>query len=325
MKKMLFCAFALLTLICSCKEDSLISDTADQKFSTPLIESLAFYNKGIESKHTRFSIRNMMQIAKADLYAAAEGAKKGYEAGKFFGSDGSIVGAIVYGTIVGADASIEKYNELYKNSGCAIVVDGSGSNNSQGSSDGSLPVRHDGEGSSSSDEGELSTCLTPIEVLASIYGSQENQSQNQNDYIELIYPEEYDAIATRIAILHNQVLAAIDTVNAENITAADTTLSDIETTLINSPEFSIALDTIVQRAVHYESIQPQDEIDVIIQLFIDATSLASSLQEVTQIANDYIYIIEASNTLTFEQKQALYTAFAVGAYSFDYWTKYNDN
>lgn len=288
--------------------------------NTSVINKLACYNANLKVSHTRakgnLNLWDWLSVSSADIIGAANGAAAGAKVG-------GETGAIICGVLTGAAASYEKYMLIKAKLGPGVANEG-GDVIHKSSQKRRLIGMHVTDNPTTPDTIDSGRNTISVETMATVLSSQSAQDAEESESINLEYPAEYAEVATQIAVLHNEVLTILDSIGEENIIVDSSAFSADMQEYINNPEFFNSYDSIIVNAINYNNIEAQNEVDIIIRLFLDAVSEVDTLEEITAIANDYIGIIEESTTLTTEQKQILYTAFAVSAYSFEYWSKYKE-
>lgn len=108
-------------------------------------------------------------------------------------------------------------------------------------------------------------------------------------------------------------------------------LTPLEQEIVESVEFSIEFDadeTILQANSIDDFDFGESESGTIMKLYIEALDSIDgpdAIQGVINLTNQYIAIISDSTTLSDEEKENLYIAFSVGAYSYKYWAEYYGN
>lgn len=130
-----------------------------------------------------------------------------------------------------------------------------------------------------------------------------------------------DSCATQIAILHNKVLECVDDIKLKgNQDELVKKLNSTEKTLIDSKDFVTAFQNIVFSASDQPTVA-QTTREKVMTMFDDAVKKGcSDRKSLSVIISDYVNFVKEGNDLSDTDKQYLYIAFAVAAYSFDYWS-----
>jgi hypothetical protein len=280
---------ALTFAISSCgSEGPQISSNDKPLETTVLISALTEYNNQLSSNSSRMGGLGWIAVAGADVYGAYKGAQAGAYLGAFLGPHGATVGGVIGGLLCGTSASYHSYKYM----------------------------------SRASDSDEMPTLR---KKTLGVYTEVKPMPIVKNDDIQIVYSLRYDTIATKVAVLHNVILAEVQSGNIEYANINYSNLSKEELQIVSLPDFESAFNTIVPQAGNYRTFKVETEADQVMNLFMEAIDKAgNSLSEITTIINDYIQIIEKSKSLSDEQKDALYTAFTVAAYSYNYWSSYEE-
>lgn len=144
---------------------------------------------------------------------------------------------------------------------------------------------------------------------------------NQVSTIELDIPVAYSTSSTQIGKTHNAIL---DLCNEDENAASylqDITgvLTDAEISVIHSQTFIDKMNMVA--ATGDFTVRDSDETGAyVIDLFMDVVQqCATCTQDIKYIINRYSAIIESCNALTPAEKQQVYDALTVAAYSCEYW------
>jgi hypothetical protein len=137
--------------------------------------------------------------------------------------------------------------------------------------------------------------------------------------VDVSCPVKFDTISTTIAVQHNLVLAKAEQLEFTDYKSDLTKLTDLEKSISSTTEFDDDYNALVSSS-EYMISNVESEVDKIMNLFIDAMcQQPQTLDEVNKIVNDYIAIVEKSESLSEDDRKMLYSAFTVAAYSFEYW------
>lgn len=150
----------------------------------------------------------------------------------------------------------------------------------------------------------------------------------------LIIPLDF-ASSIKVGTMHNKVLAELFDANlVDEINSYDEELvNNEEYNIINSDEFkedylrildkTKAMFSNIEDGQLIENIESLDDSSIenkILKVFLDVyLNYPSKLEDVDYLINTYIKTIELSNSLSKEEKQTIYGAFAVAAYSPRFW------
>ena len=104
-------------------------------------------------------------------------------------------------------------------------------------------------------------------------------------------------------------------------------LTPLERSIVENEDFSFVLDadeTIFQISSADDFEFDNSTCGAVMQLYIDAIRLYNgyeAIRDVISLTNEYIDIVHNSSELTESEKENLYIAFSVGAYSYKYWSE----
>ncbi len=297
---------AAMLVVASCSKDAVSSvSTSDE--SEALEVQLSTYNSNLKSTQTRGWWGRFLQIVCADAQGAFEGCKAGASVGAICGDPAT--GAIVGGVVYGAAASFKCASELGENQGSSNL--------------GNMNLGQPDKGSPADSTSGVASIENEDLFAKSVAAYQKIRRAPvvDDDNVEMILPEEYVAISTTIASLHNTMLETMGSLpsNLEDLDVE--CFTEEEQQIISSPEFREGFNNMIQEQFDYTTYQPTSRVGQILKLFFNAVQQgASSIDNLKQITNDYILIIEGNSELTDSEKRTLYSAFAVAVYSYSYWS-----
>ncbi len=118
--------------------------------------------------------------------------------------------------------------------------------------------------------------------------------------------------------LHNYFTQDLSNVDIYNV------LSEDEVEIIHSNSFTYNYDSYMKSHESYDLdfaiANDFHKADRIVKLFFELyNSYPENMDDVNYIINEYIKVIESDKSISDVEKQSIYVAFAVTAYSSDYW------
>lgn len=317
MRKIIILIFPILLLTLACcvqegpEETQAVSVQAVDHFSDEddallvrlqvINDSLAMENGLVSGTRNFRDILRGIAIIAADIKGAIAGAKLGFSViPGFWGFVGAGVGAIVGAAIYSAMAAIQYKAPAY---------------------DSSMDM--------SQEKIEL--------VMASIPTNNEFIQEQMAEYDKVVIniPAKYEE-ALRVGILHNLTLEMyVGTREIENLNA---TLPSNYKKVLRSSEFKALYNGLMETPLYAISCDSEDfgkQLESmglerrearIIQKFIQgAENSVTDESSMNQLVNYYVDAIENDNTLSDDQKFAIYSALSTGAYSMGYWCKHYEN
>lgn len=295
MKACYLCVLFLSIVISSCSQQEQEINAPREQVKDELILSLENLNDSImATKPQSRSFLRFLAVSAADIGGAWELGKIGATVGSAFPGYGTLIGGGVGAVVGGVGASYVAYCST-----CSIVV----------------PYNYD------------------VAFVAAEYAKiKESVEINEcfDEQIKLEIPQKYEE-ALLVGAEHNLILDALradsvitrsEPMNMENTTSPS--LSTIETQVLNSSGFVDRYNSLMQT---YCSLDVEKYVSdnnsmgsQVVRLFIDVyNQYSETIDDVNLIINKYIQRIESSSSLTNDEKQLIYNALAVAAYSFRYW------
>lgn len=339
MKKFFLCLGVIAGIIavsCSQNEDSL----AIQDYSQPMnevsgarsivVERLAQLNDSIryelegESRTTgsrglRSLWRKIINFVQSDIEGAVvgaiEGGQVGLAVGAFVGTPeiGGIAGVILGGTINGF---ISSYSASKRHDGCGIVV--------------VPPI----------DETKMEYCKLRSEMSDEAVDDGGDCDVAKLDYLDLpIGAKSIEDVGRIHNKLLNKFLSRRSNKIAPNGLIVETpvvddawSISPIEMSILDSEELEQSYNDLVNDIFadnfHLGSGNycVGEMVEDVIRLYYDILDQIpdyGGLNDVINITNQYIAVVAESDEISDEEKEVLYCAFAVGVYSYEYWSNYD--
>lgn len=314
MKKLFFFSIAVSLLLMSCSNSDEPSGTiaSSNSYKTVTVKRLEQLNDSIKQNYNRnYASRGWLRnlyIVGSDAYGAYKWGKHGARIGSVLGGPhGGLIGGAIAGTLGAVKYSCRAYEQT-KNTGYFEPI----------------PLGTN----------ELTATYTALEAI----------DKNDFDYC-LSFPCDGESIEN-VGEYHNRALAylmdadgGISLMSDDIDTPADdpilpetlVELTPLEREIVENAEFSTKLDndeTILQANSIDDFDFGESESGTIMKLYIEALDSIDgpdAIQGVINLTNQYIAIISDSTTLSDEEKENLYIAFSVGAYSYKYWAEYYGN
>lgn len=130
-----------------------------------------------------------------------------------------------------------------------------------------------------------------------------------------------DSCSVKIAIQHNKILANVELIEFNgDLPDLKSNLTELEQEIVNSEKFVAAYNEIMNDPLSTDVGEGYTS-DQIMDLFAEAVGNSCSNQdELTQIVTRYTSIVKSSTEISDEEKEWLYSAFAVMSYSYEYWS-----
>lgn len=339
MKKLFLCLGVIAGIIavsCSQNEDSLAIQDVSQPMKeisgaqSIVVERLAQLNDSIkyeleEEYGTAGSrgfwswwkkIKNIVQSdIEGAVFGAIEGGQVGLAVGAFVGAPevGGIAGVILGGTINGF---ISSYSASKRNDGCGIVV-----------------VPH-------IDETKMEYCKLRSEMSDEAVDDGGDCDVAKLDYLDLpIGAKSFEDVGRMHNKLLNKFLSRRSNKIAPNGLIVDTpvvddawSISPIEMSILDSEELEQSYNNLINDIFadnfHLGSGNycVGEMVEDVIRLYYDILDQIpddGGLYDVINITNQYIAVVAESDEISDEEKEVLYCAFAVGVYSYEYWSNYD--
>lgn len=289
------CSMIFIILSCSrYNENFYMEDINGEISQLDILDELKAYNDRLPSMPygRGLSWVSWLSIVIADGKGGYEGAKIGMRIGAHLGPKGLIIGGCFGGTIIGAVASFSQYQMAKDISGFSpyvvepfLIID-----------------KRD---------------MTASYVLV-------KDSVSATDYnLGLSYG--VDTCIIQTAVHHNKILDNVERIHTSgNQHILIEGLDAIEYQIYEDTEFNyyynkLSLSPLGNNLESDENLLGTS--DSIMNLFIMAVNKSCTNQEeLNEIISYYTYIVKKSKVLSEEDKDCLYTGFAVTGYSFQYWT-----
>lgn len=309
--KQTFLIFILTAILASCSsENDLTMMPIDPPGEYPsiTIQRLQRLNDSISQNgtytHMSRSWHRGLFVVGADILGAYNWGRKGAVVGSWTGAvHGAAIGAIIGGTL----GAIKYSYQAYRMSGGSVAI-----------------------------EEDKSALL----YLTNAYCSLNVINETDFDYC-LAFPSD-GQLLENVGEYHNRALTYLILNDGNGLSpmsdeldnpALDPVLptlelSPIERNIIESEEFSLEFDadeTILNMNCIEDFEFDESESGTILDLFIEAIdnySGTTSIPDVISITNQYIEIVSNSLELSQTEKENLFIAFSVGAYSYKYWAEY---
>lgn len=290
MKKVLFGLLSAVLLVCSCSsDDTVISQpetvptTSDLVIKlTELNDSLMTTDEIISRGVTYSQAYTYTKIAYKDIKGAYKLGKIGLRIGQVFGPEGATAGAVIGGLIGGAGYSYIEYNKGQSRA--------------------------------------INTVSSPLQVTQA-YVSVVESAPTYSDYTPTQITLQYPTANTNTQLMgakHNLVLQKLVD-NDLSLTPINKCLTPEEESIITSKEFEDAYYAGLE-AENINSDTNEDVPDVVMRLYLEVfQNYPDKADDVEFITNKYIELISASNELTAEEKEIIYSALSVAASSYEYW------
>lgn len=294
MKKLLLLLSIISLSLVSCNNEETL-DTATLQTETPAsydndptIIQLKGLNENLMSVHQESRgfwsfLKKICTIA----YADAKGAFSGFGIGSMFGPAGSWIGA----GVVGVGASINKGIEVFSANLSPLTQ---------------IVTRHDVE------------AAYALAKSSNIIYNPTVLGNRVNINIPRKYSKAIDLGKTHNMALHNYFTQDLSNVDIYNV------LSEDEVEIIHSNSFTYNYDSYMKSHESYDLdfaiANDFHKADRIVKLFFELyNSYPENMDDVNYIINEYIKVIESDKSISDVEKQSIYVAFAVTAYSSDYW------
>jgi len=293
MKKVLFGLLCAALLVCSCQSDDtvlsqpeVISPSSDLVFKlTELNDSLMSTNEVISRGVTYSQAYSYTKIAYKDIKGAYKLGKIGLRIGRVFGPEGAATGAVIGGLIGGAGYSYIEYNKGQTRAG-----------------------------------NQIASPLQVTQAYISVVESAPTYSEYTPTQITLQYPTTNQSTQL-MGAKHNLILQKLVD-NELSLTPINKCLSPEEESIISSQEFEESYYAGLESESSNEEAD-EDIPDVVMRLYLDIfKNYPDKADDVEFITNKYIELVSASNELTEEEKEIIYSALSVAASSYEYW-EYN--
>lgn len=290
MKKVLFGLLSATLLVCSCTSDDIaVSQPEKTPPSSDLVVKLTELNDSlmttdeIISRGVTYSqAYTYTKIAYKDIKGAYKLGKIGLKIGRVFGPEGAATGAVIGGLIGGAGYSYIEYNK--------------------GQSRAINPI------------------ASPLQVTQA-YVSVVEAAPTYTDYTPTHITLQYPTVNTNTQLMgakHNLVLQKLVD-NDLSLTPINKCLTPEEESIISSKEFEESYYAGLESESN--SAETDDDVpDVVMRLYLEVfQNYPDKADDVEFITNKYIELISASNELTAEEKEIIYSALSVAASSYEYW------
>lgn len=276
---------------CSSDLDMALNEDESKTSIPTIVQSLQDYNNKLSTTPQTRGIgwAGWLSVVLADGSGAYNGAKYGGRIGAIFGPNGATAGAIVGGVVVGGAASYNQYRLAEKISNFSPYS------------------------------------LRPVSTV-----SQQTAAASYVLSKETINPQDYtlglsnglDSCSITVAIYHNKILEKIELVQVDsNQHLLFEHLDDIEKKIVSSKEFETVYNSIANDPLA-DYFDPNLTSDQVMKMFISAISnYCKSQNDINQIISHYTFEVKASDEISTEEKEWLYTGFAVMGYSFAYWSE----
>ena len=297
----------------SCEKSDIISEknnTDSRVENSKLLKDLSVFNNNLaySGTETRGRWKNFLNIFLSDAEGALKGAGTGSvlaAAGVVTTSGGAIIGAVVYGAIASLKASSDYYDTQ-----CDIVV------NHETNTIFCTTQLKDSTSSTTFDYSDICITVLDYEEQNIVEDIDDNKYTLKTDVSSTINLEEkYKNVGKK----HNLVLGILqgDIKLKQSIKtrASESKSADFITSneLLNSFDMDIPE---IKGEVEPEPTLP----NVVMELFEQAIEKSpSTIEEVIYLVNNYLSIINNSNELTENEKEAIKYGFATAIYSFNYW------
>lgn len=295
MKAYYFVVVILAIVIYSCSQQEQEMNVPCEQVQDELILSLENLNDSIiATKPQSRGILRFLAVSSADMIGAWELGKIGATIGSTCSPGyGTLVGGGIGAVIGGVGASYVAYRST-----CSIVV----------------PYNYN------------------LQAVAFEYANIK-ESINANEFfdkqIKLDFPKKNEE-AFLVGVEHNLILdalrdgSAITRNNPIKIENGTQVLSEVEVQVLNSPDYIDRYNLVMQSVSTLDVEKYISENNTtgsqVIKLFMDVyNQYPETIDDVNLIINEYISKIESSTSLTDDEKQLIYNALAVAAYSFQYW------
>lgn len=161
------------------------------------------------------------------------------------------------------------------------------------------------------------------------YSEMLSENKNISDYTPKIVLVDYPIINDDVTLLgakHNIILDKLITTD-QIASTYSRDLSEIESVIINSKEFSDQLDVTLESIIdniNYGSSMTFDGDDItskLMNMFFDIlTSYPDNLDDIEFIINKYIELVNASNEISESDKELIYCGLSVAASSSEFWS-----
>lgn len=339
MKKFFLCLGVIAGIVavsCSQNEDSLAIQDVSQPMKeisgaqSIVVERLAQLNDSIkyefegesgttDSRGLRSFWRKIKNLVQSDIAGAVEGASDGGKIGQEVGIEcgkperGETIGKIVGAIIGGFEAS---FGSKKKNDGCGIVV-----------------VPH-------FDETKTEYCKLRSEMSDEAVDDGGDCDVAKLDYLDLpIGAKSFEDVGRMHNKLLNKFLSRRSNKIAPNGLIVDTpvvddawSISPIEMSILDSEELEQSYNNLINDIFadnfHLGSGNycVGEMVEDVIRLYYDILDQIpddGGLNDVINITNQYIAVVAESDEISDEEKEVLYCAFAVGVYSYEYWSNYD--
>lgn len=293
MKKKLFGFLSVVLLICSCtNEDNVaVKPEVTPQSSSDLVVKLTDLNDSLMATD-EFVSRNITirqaytytKIAYKDIKGAYRFGKLGLRIGRMFGPEGAATGAVIGGLIGGAGYSYIEYTK--------------------------------------SQTRAIDTIASPLQVTQAYVSVIESRPQ-YNDHTPSKITLKYPTVDTNIQLMgakHNLVLQKLVD-NYLSLTPINKCITSEEEAIITSKEFEDSYYSGLEEENTDEETN-KDVPDVVMRLYLDVfQTYPDKADDVEFITNKYIEHISASDELSAEEKEIIYSALSVAASSYEYWEK----
>lgn len=290
MKKVLFILLGVILFVCSCSnEHDVITESQTVTPSSNLVLDLTAFNDSlmttemVVSRGVAYSKAiSYTKIAYKDIKGAYKLGKAGFRLGRFFGAEGAVTGAVIGGLVGGAGYSFIEYNK-----GRTRALD------------------------------SISSPLQVTQAYVSVIESNPTFSQSVPQKININYPTE-NTDTQLMGAKHNLVLQELMDNNL-SLTPIGKHLTPVEESIITSKEFEDAYYS----GLEMESQDKEADTDVpdaVMSLYLDIfQNYPDKADDVEFITNKYIGLVAASEELTDDEKEIIYSALSVAASSYEYW------
>ena len=288
-------AIVALLVATACTEDRSeeFSNNGTYPAVPEVILELENFNETLSQNYpeTRRDLKwyDWLSIAIEDGKGGYKGAKWGGKIGSLFGPHGSTTGAVVGGVIVGGAKSYLRYDEV-KNASLATTM--------------------------STYEG----CTADRDLFTAGYANTKDDITVTDYSLGISFG--LDSCSVKVGILHNKVLDEVERIKiVGNKKEVLEKLNSFEKEFTESEDFKMAYDNILYPDLNIQAI-PLTISDQVMNLFAEAIVKADEYNytKLHRIIEKYIDTVQSTKDLSEDDKQSLYTGFAVFAYSYEYWT-----
>ncbi len=288
--KKLFGFLCATVLVCSCTNDyTVFSQSEVVTHSSDLVVQLTELNDSlmatekIASRGITYSeAYSYTKIAYKDIKGAYKLGKIGLKIGRFLGPEGAAAGAVIGGLIGGAGYSYIEYNKCKTR-----AID------------------------------SIASPLQVTQAYVSVLELDTSYVDHTPTQITLNFPT-INKDAQYMGAKHNLILQKLLD-NDLSLSPINQYLTQDEIYIISSKEFEESYYVGLENENNnYEA--DEDVSDVVMCLYLEIfQKYPDKADDVEFITNKYIELVSASNELTTEEKDIIYSALSVAASSYEYW------